>query len=522
MSDIDLFNENGFIIKKDILKFDLIDNIINKINQVIMNYCNYYNISYNNSSHNKLELLYDMLKNLYNINKDLYFNFVRQNGVLSDIYEIKSLFTNENIIKLLNDLGYNNISIPVTPQMNFYCDFATHNEYRNGKIGIDSHQDWPQTRGSLNHILLWIPLIDINEDNCPILAVPKSHLNGFIDGNQNSHNIVIDNFKEEEYNKILLKKGDSLLFNSWLVHKTGCFKNNGKIRIAIALRINDLNDNYFISTQYKTAFKVIADRNKEQTRIPYNDEIIKYYKKCSIEHFADLYNKRKFWYNNIGKNIENIFERLIKLQRFIKCDDMSKEIFEQSYVLRYINENSKVLELGGNIGRVSLTIATILNDDKNLVVIEPAKEIALINKKNRDINCFKYNIETNILSLKQLFFKRNKNESMANKVVDTNEEDTELINNISYNDLQEKYNIIFDTLVIDCEGSFYNILKEQPYILDNINTIIIENDFETLEEYNYVYNSFINKGFKLINTDSCYPIWANGVNQKHLYQTFKK
>jgi predicted O-methyltransferase YrrM len=38
-------------------------------------------------------------------------------------------------------------------------------------------------------------------------------------------------------------------------------------------------------------------------------------------------------------------------------------------LLKYLDSNSKVLELGGNIGRVSLIIASILNNDKNLVVI---------------------------------------------------------------------------------------------------------------------------------------------------------
>jgi hypothetical protein len=64
-----------------------------------------------------------MLITLYNIDKNIYFDYVRQNGVIPDLYQAKSLFTNENIIKFLKDLGYNNLSIPVTTQINLYLDF---------------------------------------------------------------------------------------------------------------------------------------------------------------------------------------------------------------------------------------------------------------------------------------------------------------------------------------------------------------------------------------------------------------
>jgi len=519
---MDKLNLDGFLHLKNILELDIIDNIINDIIKCIKKYNDYYNIYYDNSS-DKLELLYSMLYNLYDLDKNLYFNFIKQNGILSNLFEIKSLFTNKKIIDILNKLGYNNLSIPITTQVNFYSDFATNTEYRNGTIGIDSHQDWPQSRGSINSLSVWIPLMDINENNCPLLVIPKSNHDGFINGNKNSLNIVVDKYSEDKFENVLMDKGDCILFNGWIVHKTGLFKNNEKIRIALVLRYNDLNDNYFISNQYYISYNTTTNKNIEQSRIPYNDEILKYFGNTKVEHYADLYNKRKFWYNNYGKLIENNYEKLLKLHRYIKCNDLSKELIEQLLMLKYLNENAKVLELGGNIGRVSLIIATILINDKNLVVIEPTKDIAQLNIKNRNINCFNYNVETNIISNKPLYLKKNNIESVANKIINNNiDDDCELIENITFNELEIKYNIIFDTLIIDCEGSFYQILLDEPNILKNINTIIIENDFEKIEEYNYIYNSFINNGFILIDTNSCYPINANGICEKYMHQVFKK
>jgi len=130
-------------------------------------------------------------------------------------------------------------------------------------------------------------------------------------------------------------------------------------------------------------------------------------------------------------------------------------------------------------------------------------------------------LETKIIANKPLYLKKNNIESVANKIIDNNiNNDCELIENITFDDLQIKYDIIFNTLIIDCEGSFYQILLDNPNILKNINMIIIENDFDTIEEYNYVYNVFINNGFNLIETKSCYPINADGVNQKNMHQVF--
>ena len=522
MLDYNFYVSNGFFIKENIISSSECENLIDDMIHVTQQYADYYNIEYNNQL-TKEELLYDMLKNLYQMNPDIYWSFVKQSGTYSKLYNLGKLFYNENIKQILEELKITNISIPVSLQINMYCDFATNSEYRDGKLGLDAHQDWPQTRGSLNNIICWIPLTDCNDDKCPILAVKGSHLEGFLDGTTNSHNIIVDKYSDTDYEPILLNKGSCVCFNGWLVHKTGSFYNNEHIRIAIALRFNDNNDNYFISTGYQTAYSIIMNRDKYQTKVPYKDIIVNKFTGDSITHYLDLYNKRKFWYNNEGVYIENIFERLMKLQRFIRCDDLSKEIYEQLYVLKYMNRDAKVLELGGNIGRVSLVMASVLHDDSNLVVIEPFKKVATINIHHKETNCFNYNVETKILGTEPLYLVNHSWETMANRVSKENIDNRcELIEHITFEELQEKYNIVFDTLVVDCEGAFYKILKDFPNMLENIHTILIENDFDTLEEYQFVYDVFIQNGFNVIETIQSYPIGENYYNKKRYYQAFKK
>ena len=76
------------------------------------------------------------------------------------------------------------------------------------------------------------------------------------------------------------------------------------------------------------------------------------------------------------------------------------------------------------------------------------------------------------------------------------------VNTITYSQLKEKYNINFDTLVLDCEGAFYYILMDMPEILENINLIIMENDYTDISKKNYIDNILKEKGFYVDYTRS--------------------
>jgi beta-1,4-mannosyl-glycoprotein beta-1,4-N-acetylglucosaminyltransferase len=54
------------------------------------------------------------------------------------------------------------------------------------------------------------------------------------------------------------------------------------------------------------------------------------------------------------------------------------------------------------------------------------------------------------------------------------------VNTLTVDELKNKYNIAFDTLVLDCEGAFYYILMDMPEILDGINLVLMENDYHEL------------------------------------------
>jgi FkbM family methyltransferase len=182
---------------------------------------------------------------------------------------------------------------------------------------------------------------------------------------------------------------------------------------------------------------------------------------------------------------------LSKIQSKLKLNYGSflEELPEQKMVTRFLNGQEKVLEIGANIGRNSLIIASIVGSD-NFVTLECDENIAKQLEENKNLNNFNFQIEVSALSKKKLI----------QKGWDTFQSDVVLdgfkpVNTITFNELKEKYNINFDTLVLDCEGAFYYILSDMPEILSNINLIIMENDYHNIEHKQYVDNTMIQNNF---------------------------
>ena len=67
---------------------------------------------------------------------------------------------------------------------------------------------------------------------------------------------------------------------------------------------------------------------------------------------------------SVDEKIKNIHSKLN-----IKYGHLYDELPEQKMVVNYITGNEKVLEIGGNIGRNSLVIASLLQDSTNLVTL---------------------------------------------------------------------------------------------------------------------------------------------------------
>jgi FkbM family methyltransferase len=214
-------------------------------------------------------------------------------------------------------------------------------------------------------------------------------------------------------------------------------------------------------------------------------------KNILFDELIDIY--INFKNMNIVTNFLNTSLSFIHSKLKIKYGSFNEEIPEQKMAIQYLTGDEKVLEIGSNIGRNTLIIAFILKNSNNLVSLESNYDIYKQLEENKNLNNMNFNIENSALSTKKLI----------QKGWDTVQSDVlldgyEHVNIVSFEFLQNKYNINFDTLVLDCEGAFYYILQDFPELLDNIKLIIMENDYKEILHKNYVDEQLIKNDFKRV------------------------
>ena len=224
------------------------------------------------------------------------------------------------------------------------------------------------------------------------------------------------------------------------------------------------------------------------------------------------------WYHHEGVTIADPAERVRALHRHMNFEHgvISDEFPEQVLAVQFVKEDAKVLEIGGNLGRNSLVLSSLLKSTDQLVVLETNLEVVPKLVENLRQNQFDTRVEPSALSSVPLI-------SDGWVTVPTSVATEEAhkgwkpVSTITFEELQTKYNIVFDTLVADCEGALYYILKDNPEVLDGIQTIVMENDYGDIDTKNMLDSILGLKGFTRVHHvaggwgpcyDFFYEVWA--------------
>ncbi len=188
-------------------------------------------------------------------------------------------------------------------------------------------------------------------------------------------------------------------------------------------------------------------------------------------------------------------QRLAMIHKHLRLThgNFRDEYPEQLMTMKYLPRDAKVLELGSNIGRNTLVIATILHDQRNLVTLECNADTCKILETNRKINQYEFQIENAALSYRPLIIRGW--DSIPDDTDTKCRDGYTSIPCITFQDLEKKYSIKFDTLVADCEGALYYIFKDYPDMLDNMKLIIMENDYHNFAHKQEVDGVLQKKGF---------------------------
>lgn len=255
--------------------------------------------------------------------------------------------------------------------------------------------------------------------------------------------------------------------------------------------IDDLIDNNFnIINKYLFVNRILHVLLRSKTKDIDTHSLNLYYQH---NHIIDL-----MLYQNV--QFLNMNDEFKKMQYFFHKFKMIHGTLEeisqkQQYVLKYLKGKEKVLEIGSSVGENSLVIGAILENSKNLVCLECNSYVAKQLIENRDANHLQFHVLDKALSKNPLV-----QDSYGITHLKKNApSDSKEIDIITIEEIRNKYQIHFDTLVVTCEGGFYHILKEMPDVLNGIRLIIITNDFTDFNEKEYVDFVLTSNQFNMID-----------------------
>jgi ectoine hydroxylase-related dioxygenase (phytanoyl-CoA dioxygenase family) len=133
----------------------------------------------------------------------------------------------------------------------------------NGYFGLGAHQDWPSMQGSLDSLIVWAPLVDIDKDLYPLELVPGSHKNGLIKSEVKENYSEIEDglYTTSDFIPVEVQKGDVIFMSSFTVHRSSIIGHKNKIRLACSLRYENMQEDTYVDRGFPTAYQRSVQRN---------------------------------------------------------------------------------------------------------------------------------------------------------------------------------------------------------------------------------------------------------------------
>lgn len=234
---VNKINDDGYVIIKNFFTKEYINSIRKKSEEV-------FEIQFNRFNYNG-DFKENMIK-LFNEHEDIFINCgkIIQTGLI----ELYKLPIEDKVISLIKSLGLSFPNMCTRPVLFFNHPKLAKEEYY---YKTPPHQDWTSMESSLDSLVLWVPLVDVNKENGSILIWPKSHKNGALPYKSIGGFASVE--VKGEYLQPELEVGDVVVFSTFLIHSSGEIKNN-TIRWSCHFRYTNMLDDDFIKRGFPNPY----------------------------------------------------------------------------------------------------------------------------------------------------------------------------------------------------------------------------------------------------------------------------
>jgi phytanoyl-CoA hydroxylase len=187
---------------------------------------------------------------LYALFRDHTPDFVNCGKQIQHLVSLYRESLSERLLAVVRELGLEDPNISIRPVMFFNNPRLAREEFY---WKTPPHQDWRSMQGSLDSVVVWIALVDVDAALGALEVVPGSHRRSlladrFVDGFGQT-----DAFADDDFAAVEMGKGDALFFSSFLVHRSGT-NTTESIRWSAQFRYNNLAEPTFVERGYPHSF----------------------------------------------------------------------------------------------------------------------------------------------------------------------------------------------------------------------------------------------------------------------------
>lgn len=239
----ELYNEQGYLHFKKFVPTEMLDELKKSVEEPFVIQCHKLGIKYSN--------IEEGMKQLFNEKYEAFLGAARLAQHSIKLHEISchNLFINK-----LKDLGLDLPYFCMKPIVFFNSQDLAKEKFH---FKTPPHQDWRSMQGSLDAVVVWFPLVDIDLEIGALKIVPRSHKLGLLKSEDDPwYQQLADNkVKDEDFVSVEMDKGDALFFSSFLVHKSG--ENiNRKVRWSVQFRFNNASEETFIDRKFPNPYVI--------------------------------------------------------------------------------------------------------------------------------------------------------------------------------------------------------------------------------------------------------------------------
>ncbi len=244
--ELSSYKFDGFFIAKGLLDTPSITHVLDSFNKTLTDQLTAI------SKTEKINDTFHGLKTLYHLDIERYKKVV---GALWRKETVYRLMHDLRIINFLTEkFGWQDLFVPGGQVVHI---MANELKIPNGYFGLVPHQDFPSVQGSLDGLVVWIPLVKVDKHNFPLEVIAGSHKAGLIPMSETSSiSWEIDNncYDDQKFVPVEVEVGDVVFMSMFTIHRSSISGEAGRFRIAMSSRFDNADEQTFINRAYPTAY----------------------------------------------------------------------------------------------------------------------------------------------------------------------------------------------------------------------------------------------------------------------------